>query len=223
MLAPADDGGPAATDAATAVARGRPRSARADRSILDAALELLAERGYAGMSVEAVATRARVSKPTIYLRYPSKAELAGAALASAAERGAPERSGDSRADLIATLRHFRQSLEGSFGSAMFANVLAAEPEAPELVERFRERLVLPAGRALREVLDAARANGEIQEGADVDAGIHMLTGSYWGHFLTGEPLSLAWPATHVDIVLAGLAAAPRGGPRLGRRARSGRR
>src|SRR5262245_41964594 len=61
---------------------GRPRSADADDAILAAALAELGERGYARMSMDAVAARAGVSKPTVYLRHPTKAELATAAIAS---------------------------------------------------------------------------------------------------------------------------------------------
>jgi AcrR family transcriptional regulator len=198
--------------------RGRPRSKRVDEAVLEAALELLSERGYARMSVDAVAERAGVSKPTIYLRYPSKAELAGAALGAAAERGSPARSGDTRADLIAILRHFRQGLERAFGTAMLANVLAAEHEAPELPERFRAHVVAPMQAELRELLDEARARGEVQAGADVDAAVHMLIGAYWGHYVSGDPLGLAWPASHVDLVLAGMASTERRVARPSRRA-----
>src|SRR3954470_2564918 len=55
--------------------RGRRRDPRKDEAILVATRELLVEVGYAALSMEAVAARARVSKPTLYLRYPSKAVL----------------------------------------------------------------------------------------------------------------------------------------------------
>src|SRR6266496_6782642 len=54
---------------------GRPRSAQAHKAILDATLELLAEGGFQGLSIEAVAARAGVGKTTIYRRWPSKNEL----------------------------------------------------------------------------------------------------------------------------------------------------
>ena len=76
-----------APDAPNAVdrPRGRPRSATADQAIRDAAVELFAERGFEGVSVEDVAERAGVSRATIYRRYPSKVDLiveAGGCLAS---------------------------------------------------------------------------------------------------------------------------------------------
>src|SRR5580692_4014518 len=56
--------------------RGRPRSEQADRAILQAAAELLAERGLHGMSIEEVASRAGVAKATVYRRWPSRGALA---------------------------------------------------------------------------------------------------------------------------------------------------
>lgn len=54
---------------------GRPRDASRDHVILDAALDVLAESGYAGMTVDMVAARAKAGKATVYRRWPSKAQL----------------------------------------------------------------------------------------------------------------------------------------------------
>ncbi|MGZ6812033.1 MAG: helix-turn-helix domain-containing protein, partial [Blastococcus sp.] len=72
-----------------------------DEAILDAARAELAERGYARMSIDAVAARAGVSKPTVYLRHATKADLATAAIASMRAASRPAPTGDVRADLIA--------------------------------------------------------------------------------------------------------------------------
>src|SRR4051812_41795986 len=55
--------------------RGRPRDPAIDEAILSAARTLVVEIGYAALAMEAVAARARVSKPTLYLRYPTKGAL----------------------------------------------------------------------------------------------------------------------------------------------------
>ena len=70
----------AATD--RPAARGRPRSEAASRSILDAALDLIAEQGLGGFSVDEVAARSGASKATIYRRWPSKEALVAAAVES---------------------------------------------------------------------------------------------------------------------------------------------
>ena len=54
---------------------GRPRDPEVDRSILKATIELLADDGFGGLSIEAVAARAGVGKTTVYRRWPSKTPL----------------------------------------------------------------------------------------------------------------------------------------------------
>ena len=54
---------------------GRKRDHTRDPEILDAALDVLAETGYDGMTIDMVAARAKAGKATLYRRWPSKAEL----------------------------------------------------------------------------------------------------------------------------------------------------
>ena len=61
--------------------KGRRRGAALENAILDAAWAELVEHGYAGMTLETVATRAGTSRPVLHRRWPSRAELATAALA----------------------------------------------------------------------------------------------------------------------------------------------
>jgi AcrR family transcriptional regulator len=183
----------------------RQRSRDVDARILDSALALMAELGYARMSIEAVAARAGVSRPTVYLRYDDREDLAVAALSTFRERSRPRLSGDTRADLIAQLRHFRRGVERPHGLAMVGTVLAEEAQTPELLARFREGVVKPRRAELWEVLEGARDRGELPAGADLDAAVSMLIGSYYAARLAGRRLPRTWPAAEVDTVLRGLA------------------
>lgn len=60
--------------------RGRPRDPDLERRALTAALEVFAEKGWAGLTIDAVASRARVGKSALYLRWADKGELLSAAL-----------------------------------------------------------------------------------------------------------------------------------------------
>lgn len=73
---------------ATQRAPGRPRDPEVGRAILQAALDLLAERGFKGVTHSAVAKRAGVARATVYLRWPTHDDLV-AALARAGGGGAP--------------------------------------------------------------------------------------------------------------------------------------
>jgi AcrR family transcriptional regulator len=185
---------------------GRPRSARVDEAILAAARRELAERGYARMSVDGVAARAGVSKPTVYLRHPTKAELATAAIGSMRVDPRPAPTCDVRADLVAHLRLLRAGLERPHGMATLGTVLAEEHETPELLALFRERLVAPRRRELRAVLEAAQKRGELQPGAHLDVAVSALVGAFFARYLAGESLRRRFIGSLVDTVLDGLRA-----------------
>jgi AcrR family transcriptional regulator len=184
--------------------RGRPRSPEVDGRILHAAMRVMARSGYAGMSIEEVAAEAGVSRPTIYLRFDGKAELATAALASYRHVGRPEETGDTHSDLVARLRHFRRGVERPFGMAMIGSVLAEEHATPELLSLFRERVVEPRREEISGVLEHARKRGELRDNADIEAAVNMLVGSYYAQYLAGDPSSEEWPEAVVRTVLEGL-------------------
>ena len=164
----------------------------------------MARDGYARMSVDAVAAEAGVSKPTIYLRYPSKAALATAALAHVREQTAPRETGDTRADLVALLRHFRAGVERPFGMAMIGTVLAEEHHTPELFAEFRGRLVEPRREMLRALLERAQLRGELADDADLETAVNMLVGSYYAGYLADSKIPRDWPERAVDLVLSSL-------------------
>src|ERR1039458_10796037 len=87
----------------TAPTRGRPRSERARKAILEAAAELLLARGLSAVSMDAVAEQAGVSKATIYRWWPTKETLALDVLYTewAAARPHPRDTGTLRGGLLA--------------------------------------------------------------------------------------------------------------------------
>jgi AcrR family transcriptional regulator len=190
-------------------APGRPRSEQVDDAILAAARAELAARGYARMTVDAVAARAGVSKPTIYLRHPTKAELATAAIASMRVQPRPAPTDDLRADLIAHLRLLRAGLVRPNGMTMLGTVLAEENDTPELLALFRKRLVAPRRRELRAVLEAARDRGELRPGANLDIAVSALVGAFFARYLAGEPIGGRFVRALVDSVLDGVRLSPK--------------
>jgi AcrR family transcriptional regulator len=201
---------PSGGAAATATRRGRPRSDRCDQAILDAALRLIREEGYARMSIEGIAAAAGVSKPTIYLRYRSKADLASRALERLRVEEAPAATGDLRADLVAQLRHLRATFE-RVGMSVLGTCLMEERHTPELIALLRERSVLPGRRLLREVLEGARERGELADDADLDTAVLMLSGAYYAQHMGGEPPGHEWEERVVDATLRAVGAPARAG------------
>ncbi len=88
------------SEAAPTRTRGRPRSAEAHGAILGAAAALLAEGGFAQLTMEAVAMRAGVSKATVYRRWGSKEELVMELVTAMPYAGEPPDTGSVEGDLL---------------------------------------------------------------------------------------------------------------------------
>lgn len=180
---------------------GRPRSADADAAILTAALALLAEHGYAGMTVDGVAAAAGVGKATIYLRYRSKADLATAALAHLRESAPPAATDDPRADLVALMRVLRHNAEKASVLGLVGTCLAEEHNTPELLDLFRERTIAPRRAALAAILERAQTAGLLAAGTDVSVVVDLLWGAFQARYTSGEPFPDAWEKQAVAVVL----------------------
>src|SRR5690606_37664366 len=140
---------------------GRPRSVECDRAIVEAALVEYAARGLDGMSVDAVAARAGVSKATIYRRYPSKVELVVAAAFTMAEETAPKRdTGSLRSDLTTGLRNLRNLLDDPVLGAATRMLVADAPQHPDLA-RMHKDFVRIRRRGTFEAFQRAVERGEM--------------------------------------------------------------
>jgi AcrR family transcriptional regulator len=117
---------------------GRPREARADRAILSATLELMAENGAHDLRMDDVASRAGVGKATIYRRYRSKDELITAAVAGLVSEITVPDTGRTRADLRALMRSAVEVYRGSVEAAVMPSLVDAMSRDAGLARLFRE-------------------------------------------------------------------------------------
>ncbi len=129
-------------------------------------MEEMSRAGYAALRVEDVATRAGVNKTTVYRRWPTKVELAGAAIrASAGHEEAMPDTGSVRGDLLELVQRivaFVQTPEGN----VFTRLVTAEhgdPDADRLARSLRDAFMVRRV----EVITRAQLRGELP--ADVDA------------------------------------------------------
>ena len=182
---------------------GRPRSAQIDEAVLRTTLRHLAERGYAGMSINAIAAELGVSKPTIYLRWPSKVDLAAAAVTHLHVDQPAAPSGDLRGDLVAHVRRVQKVLDVA-GIGLTGTVLAEQESNPALIAAFRERAVRPSRQRARGILQAGIRQGTIRSDADVKAAVDMLVGAIYAAYIAGDERAFD-PESVVDTLLAGLA------------------
>jgi AcrR family transcriptional regulator len=204
---PAKDRGPATGGPAEAARRGRPRSEEADRAILAAATELLAERGLAGMSIEEVAARAGVGKSTIYRRWPTRGALAlDAFLAEFSSQLPAPDTGSLRSDLRAALRAWVRAVTKTRAGRMLAGLLAEAQRDPQLGAAWRERVMEPLRAAHRVIVERAAERGEIAPGTDPDLVLDLLFGPAYHRLLNRHrPLSDNFVRGVADLIMDGVA------------------
>ncbi len=143
---------------------GRPRDPENDAAILDAALDLLIERGAAGTSIEAVAQRAGVAKLTVYRRWRAKEDLLMAALERARNpdmEAAP--AGQSIDELVASIAEL---LSRPRFRALMARVIGASVDYPQLVTAYTRRYLQPRLDALAQIAQQAIDAGRFPPGTD---------------------------------------------------------
>ena len=187
----------------TKVKRGRPRKAEIDTAILDAAAELLSQRGYRGMTVGAVAAAAGVTEPTVYLRHPTKHDLAVAAIPRLPMLSHPPDTGDTRTDLTRLLTDLVATGQ-AIGLALTGVVLAEEAEHPELLDHWRTTVGAAAVRAVHDIIEHGQRRGELRRDVEAPVVADLILGAYFGHYThQGQPDG-AWIAAVIDMLWPGL-------------------
>jgi AcrR family transcriptional regulator len=183
-------------------ARGRPRDPQRRQAILAAAMALTAEVGYDRMTIDAIAARAGVSKPTLYRRWPhGKAELVADAIRE--RRGAAGETPDTgslRGDLLALVAiqtgHLLEDIHLACGLLM--QLRASE----ELSAVMQEHVIAEERARFATVLEHAAERGELPV-VDVSPLFADIAGAivFTRVTITGEPVEGAFAEELVDRVL----------------------
>ena len=194
------------------VARPRVEGDR-ELEILEATREVLADVGYDRLTMDAVATRARASKATLYRRWNDKVSLViDALLAVKTVPGMPD-TGTLRDDLIASYCGIggltdRQSL------STFASIITAITRDEDFAAAFRDQVIEPKSRLTRAIFERARDRGEICADVDLDLLAPALAGIVLHRtYLLGEVPDRAL-VTHVidQIILPAATRSPAPAP-----------
>jgi AcrR family transcriptional regulator len=191
---------------------GRPRSAEAERAILQTTLELLAEEGLRGLRFERVAARSGVARTTIYRRYATPAELAGAALATLAVQSVDLPEGSTTRETLASIlrRRVAEAPETRWNLLMPRLVIESAGDA-ELHALVRRILVDPARGLLAGVLRRGIERGELRADLDVELTIDALVGPLVYRVLLergGFGIFAEAPERLYDLLFEGLAPQP---------------
>jgi AcrR family transcriptional regulator len=184
------------------MAKGRAphrRDESARLAVLQAADDLVAERGFGGVSIEGIAARAGVAKQTIYRWWPSKVDiLLDTLVEDAAGPLAIASSGSAIAGMRTYLRNLARFLtKDSSGQVLLALIGEAQHD-PQTARVFHERYLDPQRARERELLRAGVASGELSPDLDVDAALDALSGPILLRALTGARI----PRAFVDRLVA---------------------
>jgi len=188
--------------AARARGAGRPLDEAVDTAILDAAWRLLLEEGYARLSIAGVAQAAKVGRPAIYRRFKDKSELVAAVIADKVANVPPIDTGSARDDLVAHLelarRRFTVSLAGT--------LIVEERNHPELLEQFRNEMIVPRRDSIALALERGKERGEVRADLDSQIASHALMGSFIFSYLAGGRPPKGWSERVVDTLWPAFAA-----------------
>ncbi len=175
----------------------RARSESAHKKVIDAALELVAERGIDASSMDAIAAQSGVSKATIYKHWADKEALLLEMMAviNGLDSRPKFQSGDTRADIVAVLS-YRPTESWKMRERILPHFVAYSASHREFGEAWRSRVMEPPRRELTLLIQQGMAKGELAAGLDLDLCLAALLGPilYWHIFLrktTGDPKTLS--------------------------------
>ena len=198
--------------------RQRRKDAR-PQELLEAALTLFVEKGFAATRAEEVAQRAGVSKGTLYLYYPSKEELLKAVIAhylSARIAATAEEVRKIEGPMAPVLREMLvdwwQQTYASPASGTFKLIISEVRNFPEIAEFYVREVIEPGHQLVGTILRRGIASGEFRA-VDVECAVHSLLlpmvmlcthkhalGACTQHSIDAGKFI----AEHVELVLAGL-------------------
>ncbi|MFF5792652.1 TetR/AcrR family transcriptional regulator [Paeniglutamicibacter sp. NPDC012692] len=157
---------------------GRPRNANLDTALLRAAEELILERGFGAVSVEAIASRADTTRPAFYRRFDGIPRLVLALLLDrfAIDLDKCIDSGNLPDDLEAIQRDQLELFSSPLVKRSLAGFLGSLHEDPDLRRIFVEEFLAPRRYGAGMIILRAAGRGEIPQDPDLEWVLDLLTG-----------------------------------------------
>ena len=187
--------------------RGRPRSPQTREKILKAAYKMLNEVGFMDLTIEGVAAKAEVGKPTIYRRWKTKAALAMDAFLEAVnpELAFPD-TGSVREDFREQMQKIVRLMNSPRGEVL-ANVIGCGQADEELIAAFRENWLIPRRKDAKKIFQRGVERGELRKGINAEVAIDALYSPlFYRLLLKHQHLTDEFVNELVDVVMKGLIA-----------------
>jgi len=173
-----------------------------DEAIRAAVLDLLAEHGPGGVTMEAVAAAAQTSKPVLYRRWPDRAALLRDTLLRIATTAIPhEDTGSYRQDMLAILRGWAELFTGPQAAVIRAGIAAAAYDS-ELAAAFRTEVIGWRKKEMADLLARGVARGDVRADVPLEIARELAQSVLWHRLLvTGDPINDELIVQLVDEVL----------------------
>jgi AcrR family transcriptional regulator len=183
-----------------------PRVARTRTTVLGAAIDLLAERGYSGFSVESVVERTGIAKTTLYRHWPTRDDLLAAAIARLDGSGPLPDGGSVRQDLQDLLARRVQAARTPQWERCMPALVEAAAHRPELAAIIA-RLTSQALAQVETLLQRGIERGELRHDLDPQLAASALIGPIvFRRLLLQEPPTLQRVSAVIDLLMQGIAA-----------------
>jgi AcrR family transcriptional regulator len=147
-----------------------------------------------------------VGKPAIYRRFPDKRALVLAAIQDALAPMEVPDQGDTRAELQAAMIGIPREPEPYL--ALIGGLAAERSRHPELLDAFREHILLPRRALVREIVERGKARGEIRADIDSDLPIDLLAGTWLARGFAGASVDADWRERVFSFIWESVRAAP---------------
>ncbi|MFL0266859.1 TetR/AcrR family transcriptional regulator [Candidatus Clostridium radicumherbarum] len=184
---------------------GRPRSEETRADILNASYELLIENGFAAITVEKIAERAKVSKATIYKWWPNKAAVVmdGFLNATSVELPIPD-TGSTIEDMFIQVNNFVKFLSTRKGRVI-TEIIAEGQHDPQLADIYRKAYFIPRREISKRILESGISRGELRKDLDLEITIDLIWGPiFYRLLITGEVIDEAFVKKLINYAFEGI-------------------
>lgn len=168
---------------------GARRNPETEAAVLDAAAEIIAEEGFARLTMEAVARRARAGKATVYRWWPSRGHLLLALYSRAKSASVPAETGTLAGDLEACLAMMIRQWQGSAGQPALGplfRLLVAESQLDDTVRQALHEERQSRWRHIDNIFARARARGELPPDISLKRAEQRVISMMWYLLMTDD-------------------------------------
>lgn len=189
------------------------RSQRTQRAVLNAARELLLDRGYGAATIEAIAAKSGVAKTTIYRAWPNRAALLVDLLVEVAAEAAPPPTECPSLDALSTELHRGAVAASGLTGQLLTSLLGEAQQDPQVRQALLDGLFYPRSNASMNAIRQAQLDGDLRPDVPPDIAVDLLFGPlFYRMFVQHQPLNEQFITQLLKFTLEGLRVRPVSNP-----------